>query len=76
MTNLTEQHERLAADSKWDFSDLSALFINCTLKRSPEVVEHARSRGSRGRDHGAQRRLGRGRSERSTIRSRPVCTRT
>jgi hypothetical protein len=37
MANLTEQHEKLAAESKWDFSDLSALFINCTLKRSPEV---------------------------------------
>ncbi len=37
MANLTEQHEALAAESKWDFSDLSALFINCTLKRSPEV---------------------------------------
>jgi len=37
MANLTEQHEQLAAESKWDFSDLSALFINCTLKRSPEV---------------------------------------
>jgi multimeric flavodoxin WrbA len=23
--------------SEWDFSDLSALYINCTLKRSPEV---------------------------------------
>jgi multimeric flavodoxin WrbA len=37
MANLTEYHEQLAAQSKWDFSDLSALFINCTLKRSPEV---------------------------------------
>jgi len=37
MVNLTAQHEQLAAESKWDFSDLSALFINCTLKRSPEV---------------------------------------
>ncbi len=27
----------MAAEAKWDFSDLSALFINCTLKRSPEV---------------------------------------
>ena len=36
MANLTERHEQLAAESKWDFSDLSALFINCTLKRSPE----------------------------------------
>lgn len=37
MANLTERHEQLAAESHWDFSDLSALFINCTLKRSPEV---------------------------------------
>ncbi len=37
MAHLTEQHEQLAAESKWDFSDLNALFINCTLKRSPEV---------------------------------------
>ena len=37
MANLTERHEKLAAESQWDFSDLSALFINCTLKRSPEV---------------------------------------
>ncbi len=37
MANLTERHEQLAAESKWDFSDLTALFINCTLKRSPEV---------------------------------------
>jgi hypothetical protein len=35
MTNLTELHENLAAQSKWGFSDLRALFINCTLKRSP-----------------------------------------
>jgi NADPH-dependent FMN reductase len=37
MTKLTETHETLAEESKWDFSDLKALFINCTLKRSPEV---------------------------------------
>ena len=24
-------------DSQWDFSDLTALFLNCTLKRSPEL---------------------------------------
>ncbi|MGA2010331.1 MAG: flavodoxin family protein [Solirubrobacteraceae bacterium] len=37
MTILNERHEQLAAESRWDFSDLGALFINCTLKRSPEV---------------------------------------
>jgi hypothetical protein len=29
--------EALCQQSRWDFSDLRALFINCTLKRSPEV---------------------------------------
>lgn len=37
MAELTEMQERLCAESRWDFSDLRALFINCTLKRSPEV---------------------------------------
>jgi len=37
MTDLTPIQEQLCADSRWDFSDLSALYINCTLKRSPEV---------------------------------------
>ena len=34
---LDERQERLCAESRWDFSDLSALFLNCTLKRSPEL---------------------------------------
>ena len=29
--------EALCQQSQWDFSDLRALFINCTLKRSPEL---------------------------------------
>jgi multimeric flavodoxin WrbA len=33
---LNEMQEKLCEDSRWDFSDLSALFLNCTLKRSPE----------------------------------------
>jgi multimeric flavodoxin WrbA len=37
MPDLADRHEALATESKWDFSDLSALFINCTLKRSPEI---------------------------------------
>jgi multimeric flavodoxin WrbA len=37
MAELTEEQARLCEDSRWDFSDLRALFINCTLKRSPEV---------------------------------------
>lgn len=32
---LNEQQEKWCSESKWDFSDLNALFINCTLKRSP-----------------------------------------
>jgi multimeric flavodoxin WrbA len=33
---LNEKQEAMCADSQWDFSNLSALFINCSLKRSPE----------------------------------------
>jgi hypothetical protein len=34
--NLNEKQLELCSSSKWDFSDLKALFINCTLKKSPE----------------------------------------
>src|SRR3954453_14282148 len=37
MVTLNAQQEALCEQSQWDFSDLRALFINCTLKRSPEV---------------------------------------
>ena len=37
MVELTPMQEELCRQSRWDFSDLRALFINCTLKRSPEL---------------------------------------
>lgn len=37
MTELTARQLQDCDDSSWDFSDLRALFINCTLKRSPEL---------------------------------------
>src|SRR3954447_15571570 len=36
MVTLNEMQEALCEQSRWDFSDLRALFVNCTLKRSPE----------------------------------------
>ena len=36
MTQLTAKQEELCATSRSDFSDLRAVYINCTLKRSPE----------------------------------------
>jgi multimeric flavodoxin WrbA len=36
LLELTDNQEQLCADSRWDFSDLRAIYINCTLKRSPE----------------------------------------
>lgn len=30
-----ERQEELFSESSWDFSDLTAMYINCTLKRSP-----------------------------------------
>jgi multimeric flavodoxin WrbA len=34
---LNSYQEQLCQQSSWDFTDLRALFINCTLKKSPEV---------------------------------------
>ena len=36
-TGLDARQEELCATGRWDFSDLKAVFVNCTLKRSPEV---------------------------------------
>src|SRR4051812_46544352 len=36
MPDLTAKQEQLNTDSRWDFSDLRAVYVNCTLKRSPE----------------------------------------
>lgn len=34
---LNELQEKWCSESEWDFSDLNALIINCTLKKSPEM---------------------------------------
>ena len=34
---LNDLQETWCSESEWDFSDLKALFLNCTLKRSPEI---------------------------------------
>ena len=34
---LNELQQRYCDESRWDFSDLKALFLNCTLKKSPEL---------------------------------------
>jgi len=33
---LSEKQEQLCSESRWDFSNLKALFLNCTLKPSPQ----------------------------------------
>ena len=35
--DLSERQEQQCAASRWDFSDLRAIFLNCTLKKSPEL---------------------------------------
>lgn len=37
MVELNVQQTALCENSQWDFTDLKALFINCTLKPSPEL---------------------------------------
>ncbi len=34
---LNEKQLEMCTTSQWDFSDLNALFLNCTMKRSPEM---------------------------------------
>ena len=34
---LNEKQEQMCSESRWDFSGLGALFLNCTLKKSPEL---------------------------------------
>src|SRR4051795_4216083 len=46
MAELTAKQEELNESSRWDFSDLRAIYINCTLKRSPEQ-SHTRGLGDR-----------------------------
>ncbi|MGA7269655.1 MAG: flavodoxin family protein [Acidimicrobiia bacterium] len=41
MAILNRYQEQLASQNRWDFSDLRAVFINCTLKRSPELSNTA-----------------------------------
>jgi multimeric flavodoxin WrbA len=36
-TVLDARQEDLCDTSRWDFSDLKAIYVNCTLKRSPEI---------------------------------------
>ena len=72
---LRQTDEQLCSESQWDFSDLRAMYINCTLKRSPEIsntqglADHSiaimRSSGCRSRSFGL-----------STMRSRRGCGRT
>ncbi len=38
---LNEDQEALSTTSSWDFSDLRAVVVNCTLKRSPELSHTA-----------------------------------
>lgn len=34
--SLNKKQEEMCTNSKWDFSNLKAIFLNCTLKKSPE----------------------------------------
>jgi hypothetical protein len=34
---LTDFQRELGTSSRWDFSDLRAMFVNCTLQPSPEL---------------------------------------
>ena len=54
MTELTDKQAELCEQSETDYSDLRALFINCTLKRIARGVEHAGTDGRLDGDHAPQ----------------------
>ncbi len=55
MTTLTPRQNELCDESRWDFSDLRALYVNCTLKRSPST---SHTQGLADRSMAIMRRLG------------------
>ena len=55
MPALTAKQEELSDTSTWDFSDLRALYVNCTLKRSPD---QSHTRGLADRSVGIMERNG------------------
>jgi multimeric flavodoxin WrbA len=55
MTTLTPRQHELCEESRWDFSGLRALYVNCTLKRSPST---SHSQGLAERSMAIMRRLG------------------
>jgi len=52
---LTDQQQELCDQAAWDFSGLRALFVNCTLKRSPEL---SHTEGLAARSMAVMRRCG------------------
>ena len=52
---LDPRQEQLCDQATWDFSDLRALYVNCTLKRSPGV---SHTQGLAGQSVAIMRRLG------------------
>ena len=53
--DLSPRQQELCEGATWDFSDLRALYINCTLKRSPEV---SNTQGLADQSMAIMRRLG------------------
>lgn len=35
MSEMNKKQESLCSSNQWNFSDINALFLNCTLKKSP-----------------------------------------
>ena len=74
-TVLDSQQEEICATARWDFCDLSAIFVNCTLKRSPELSNTRAWPTTRSRSSSASASRSTW-SARSTMTSPPASTRT
>ena len=70
---LNAKQEELCAQDTWDFSDLRAIFVNCTLKRSPELSHTQGLVDISIGDHARAKAWQSKRSGPSTTTSQPAC---
>ena len=69
---LNEKQLSLCKDSRWDFSDLTALFPQLHAQAKPRAVAHGGPRRDRPSDHEQERRQ-RGGAATCRLRDRAVC---
>ncbi len=56
---LSDKQLEMCESSKWDFSDLKALFLDWHLEKVPRAITYRRAHQDLSSHHGEKRRFGR-----------------